>query len=242
MLGVLRILLGPALLWQGARVRRNILRLPEPEGARTGGTGPLRVLILGDSAAAGVGVDRQVDALSGCVMRAMSPIEFRWQVEAQTGWTAEDGLTAVDNLGDHTFDAAIILLGVNNITTETGIKPWLATYAQILDRLRNRHGVARFYLCGMPPMGSFPALPQPLRWYLGLQSNAHDQALGVFAQGHPDAQHVRVESDLPRSAAATDGFHPGPLVYAELGENFAAALRADVEAGVFVRDNTAADS
>ena len=52
MLGVLRIALGPVLLWQGARVRRDIIRLPEPEGERTGsaGTGaPLAVTWVDDN-------------------------------------------------------------------------------------------------------------------------------------------------------------------------------------------------
>ena len=228
MLAALRILLGPALLWQGARVRRDILRLPEPDGARTGGTGSLRVLILGDSSAAGVGVTRQEDALSGRLVAAMAPVDIRWQVLATTGWTTADALQALERL-DGSFDLAIILLGVNDVTTETGIAPWLETYGQILDRLTSRHGVQRFYLSGLPPMGQFPALPQPLRWYIGLQSDAHDRALADFAAAREGVRHLPVESDLPRSAAAEDGYHPGPLVYAELGERFAAAIREDLE-------------
>lgn len=52
---LLTLLLGPLLLYQGFRVRRNILLLPEPPGERTGtaGSGPLlRLLVTGDSAAA----------------------------------------------------------------------------------------------------------------------------------------------------------------------------------------------
>ena len=51
-------------LWVVARAER----LPEPPGPRSGvgGDGPdLRLLILGDSSAAGVGAERQEDALSG---------------------------------------------------------------------------------------------------------------------------------------------------------------------------------
>jgi hypothetical protein len=60
--------LGPLLLAQGLYVRRKTPLLPEPPGARSGfaGTGRLlRVLILGDSAAAGVGAASQLSALSG---------------------------------------------------------------------------------------------------------------------------------------------------------------------------------
>jgi serine protease Do len=50
---LLTLLLGPLLLYQGRRVRRNIPLLPEPPGERTGvaGTGPpLHLLVTGDSA------------------------------------------------------------------------------------------------------------------------------------------------------------------------------------------------
>ncbi|RMD81354.1 MAG: SGNH/GDSL hydrolase family protein, partial [Candidatus Dadabacteria bacterium] len=59
------ITLGPLLLWQGWRVRLNVPRLPEAPGPRQGraGKGPLlRLLIVGDSAAAGVGAAHQDEA------------------------------------------------------------------------------------------------------------------------------------------------------------------------------------
>ena len=232
MLSVLRVVLGPVLLFQGARVRRTVLRLPEADGPRSGGTDGPRVLILGDSSAAGVGVETQDQALSGRLFEALGG-GMRWRVLATTGWTTADALDALRATDPGPFDAAVILLGVNDVTTETGIAEWLATYCEILDLLRSRHGVRRAYLSGMPPMGRFPALPWPLRWYMGRQADAHDRALADMAAGRDDALRIGVESDLPSSAAAVDGFHPGPLVYAELGRRFAAAIRTDAAAGVF---------
>jgi hypothetical protein len=233
MLGLIRILLGPVLLVQGARVRRNIVRLPEPPGPRAGGEGELSLLILGDSSAAGVGVDRQEDALAGRLVAALDPVPVRWRVLATTGWTTADALAAVGSLGADRVDAAVTCLGVNEVTTETGIPRWIETYRHLLDHLRDRHGMRRAYLSGLPPMGRFPALPQPLRWYLGRQATAHDRALAAMAATRADARHLPVDSDLPASAAASDGYHPGPLVYDELGKRFAAAIRADLDAGAF---------
>ncbi|ETX12905.1 hypothetical protein OCH239_15315 [Roseivivax halodurans JCM 10272] len=61
-------LLAPILAVQGRIVRRGAVRLREPDGPRAGrtGAGPsLRLLIAGDSSAAGVGADTQAEALSG---------------------------------------------------------------------------------------------------------------------------------------------------------------------------------
>ena len=65
--------LAPVIIAQGLYVRRVTPRLPEPEGERSGVNGagpPLSLLILGDSAAAGVGVATQDQALSGQLVSA----------------------------------------------------------------------------------------------------------------------------------------------------------------------------
>ena len=61
----------PVLIVQGTRVRKHTPCLAEPSGEREGEHGygkPLSILILGDSAAAGVGVETQADALSGSIV------------------------------------------------------------------------------------------------------------------------------------------------------------------------------
>ncbi len=229
-LAALRLLLGPVLLMQGARVRRDIVRLPEPEGPRAGTAGsgpPLNLLILGDSSAAGVGVDHQDAALSGRLLARLAPRrQVGWRVLAATGWTTAEAQAALDGIANERFDAAVILLGVNDITTETGIGRWLGRYGALLDTLAARNGVRHFYLCGLPPMHRFAALPQPLRWYMGQQARAHDRALAAMAAARPDSIHIPVETDLPAAAAASDGFHPGAPVYDALGRVFAQAILA----------------
>ena len=63
-----RIALGPILIAQARRLRLTALELPEPRGPRRGTVGQggtvLRVLVAGDSSAAGVGARTQRDALA----------------------------------------------------------------------------------------------------------------------------------------------------------------------------------
>ncbi len=66
-----RLAFYPVLVTQGPFIKLRTERLEEPKGAREGvvGQGPdLRLLIIGDSSAAGVGVTSQSQALSysGC--------------------------------------------------------------------------------------------------------------------------------------------------------------------------------
>ena len=89
--------LAPFLIAQGLYIRAVTPRLPEPPGKRSGITGaglPLSLLILGDSAAAGVGVSKQSLALSGQLVSALgSDFHVSWKLIAQTGHTAKEVLT-----------------------------------------------------------------------------------------------------------------------------------------------------
>ncbi|MEM9145252.1 MAG: SGNH/GDSL hydrolase family protein [Pseudomonadota bacterium] len=227
-LAAIRMGLGPILLTQGQRVRRDILRLPEAAGPRSGeiGTGPvLRLLILGDSSAAGVGAPDQALALSGqLTARLAQDHRVAWEVLAKTGWTTRDALDALRAHPAGPIDLAILSVGVNDVTTETGIAPWLEAYGAVAEVLRSR-GASRIIASGLPPMGAFPALPQPLRWYLGQQATAHDTALSAWAARTADARHVPLTIPLGVEAMAEDGFHPGPAVYTAWAEMLAAVIR-----------------
>lgn len=81
----------PSLLWQGYQVKKNTPRLAEASGERKGLIGQgqtLSILILGDSAAAGVGVQKQEDALLGALLSELkNHFTVRYQLEAKTGDT-----------------------------------------------------------------------------------------------------------------------------------------------------------
>lgn len=66
MLLAAKLALAPVLLHQGRTVRRTALWLPEPAGPRQGVAGGgeprLRLLVVGDSSAAGVGLQHQSQA------------------------------------------------------------------------------------------------------------------------------------------------------------------------------------
>ena len=82
------LLLGPVLLAQGRYVRGTTPRLPEAAGPRSGQMGDsgqaLRLLLVGDSAAAGVGVARQEQALLGQLVAGLAPLRpLHWRLLAR---------------------------------------------------------------------------------------------------------------------------------------------------------------
>lgn len=220
--------LGPLLIGQGRYVRRVTPRLPEPEGERQGltGTGPdLRLLILGDSAAAGVGVERQDEALAGR-LAAMLGQRFRlhWVLEAETGRTSGNLLAALAQVPDATFDVVLVSVGVNDVTGRTGDRLWLKHLSELSAQLRQRFGARHILFTAIPPMHGFPALPQPLRWYLGLRARQLNVLLEAFCGNTESAQLLSVAYPLEPASMAADGFHPGRDAYLLWAEHAAGVI------------------
>lgn len=217
------LLLLPFLLFQGRRVRRDTPRLPEPEGDRRGELGagtPLRVLILGDSAAAGVGVRHQDEALSGRLVQALSSHHrVSWTLLAQTGRTSADVLAALSAHPAEPFDVALVSVGVNDVTGRTGSRDWQANLDSMATDLRQRFGVRYILFTAVPPMGRFPALPQPLRWYLGLRAGQLNTLLEALCASDENCEFLTVPFPLQTELMASDGFHPGHDAYALWGRH-----------------------
>jgi lysophospholipase L1-like esterase len=215
------VLLGPLLLLQGRHVRRVTPTLPEPPGDRRGitGTGPeLRLLILGDSAAAGVGASHQSEALLGQLVSALTQ-DFcvHWTLHACTGHTTQQALEHLAQLPPQPFDMVVTSVGVNDATAGTGTRRWQQHMTELLHMLETRHEAGHILVSGLPPMHRFPALPQPLRWYMGLRAAALNRALQELLAGNPRRRLVQVEFSGDAGLMASDGFHPGPGAYAEWG-------------------------
>lgn len=209
--------LGPVLLLQGLRVRRVTPRLPEPPGPRAGRVGkgaPLRLLVAGDSAAAGVGVASQDEALTGRLVAELSERRaLDWRLEARTGYTTADAHAHMAALPEDRFDVVVLSLGVNDVTRGVGRSRWLAGQSSLADLLQARFGPRAILFTALPPMHLFPALPQPLRWYLGARAADFNASLADWLPRRPGCHLVVPDFQPDPTHIATDGFHPGPAAY-----------------------------
>ncbi|HLA36615.1 MAG TPA: SGNH/GDSL hydrolase family protein [Rhodocyclaceae bacterium] len=235
--------LGPLLLLQGRYVKRSIPTLPEPPGERQGWVAdypatPLRLLMIGDSAAAGVGARHQAEALSGHLVKALAQasIPLSWRLHAQTGATTAHCLKQLRLATPQPYDVVVVSLGVNDLTTGCSVAHWIEQQAQLTHQLQQRFEARLILLSALPPIHLFPALPQPLRWYLGAQARRYNQALARWAaHRYPDCEYVRADFALNPQLMAHDGFHPGPALYAQWAQALAEKIRHHHRIGRFVR-------
>ncbi|SLN58358.1 SGNH/GDSL hydrolase family protein [Ruegeria meonggei] len=225
---LLRVPLLPVLAAQGLSVRRKAQLLPEPIGPREGraGRGPrLRLLIAGDSSAAGVGAGTQAQALSGhLVARLAKHYTVEWQLEATTGHTTQDTIDRLHGLTGQ-FDMALTALGVNDVTRGVTHARFVARQTRLLGLLTTQLGVRRVVVTAVPQMNRFPALPHPLAWVLGRQAARLDQGLMQVVAGFPQARHLSLDLPDDPALAAPDGYHPSPRTYAIWADEAARLMR-----------------
>lgn len=223
------VVLGPLLLLQGRGVRRRLARLPEPPGPRRGEAGDgaeLRLLVAGDSSAAGVGAAHQDEALLGrTVARLSDSFRVCWCLEAKTGDRTDGTLARLRARPAERFDVAVTALGVNDATAGRRRATFRRHQRELYQLLREKFGVSLVVVSGLPPVHYFPALPQPLRWYLGRRARQFDRVLRSEAERATGVRYVSLEFTRNPGLMAADGFHPGPPVYTEWGRRVAAAVR-----------------
>ena len=219
------IVLGPILWVQGLYVRLATPKLPEPSGVRCGAEGAgksLRLLILGDSAAAGVGSDSQLSALSGQLVSVLSSHYYvKWRLMARAGHRALDIINHVESADPEVFDVAVVSVGVNDVTGGTSIKKWQETLGRLCDLLRFKFGIQHVLLSSLPPMHAFPALPTLLRWYAGKRAVSLNRVMKDLIASQEDCEFVQTAFPLAKAFIATDGFHPSPAAYTIWAEQIA---------------------
>lgn len=226
-----QFLLAPILAVQGLKVRSKALKLPEAAGSRNGGAGtgrPLSLVIIGDSSAAGVGADHQRAALSGQLENALAPnFKMLWQLLAKTGATTASTLKMLERQSVGKADIVVTALGVNDVTSPLSCRRWQRQQKQLLGKISTLYDPDLIYLSGLPPMGYFPLLPDPLRWILGKRADRFDNALAKLVAGYSGAVHVPFRLTPNPTLIAQDGFHPNGKAYTIWANEMASRIIAD---------------
>lgn len=218
MLRLYKYCLGPVLLLQARRLRKTALRLPEAAGAREGcipsssDARPLRLLFVGDSSAAGVGVERQEQALALQTSELLAKrlgVPVEWQLLAKSGVNTQQALRLLPRALHQPIDVLITALGTNDVTSQRSASQFLTDYKTLVNRIRQQCNDFAVVITGLPPLRILPAAPHPLRWYLGRYAASLDAALKRWVQSETRFRYVSLDWAAVPKDMAKDRFHPG---------------------------------
>lgn len=179
------------------------------------GAAPLRLVLLGDSTALGVGVDRVSDTIGGQLAQLLSEGTGR-QVQLSSvgvsGSRSTDLATQVARalLGERP-DIAVILIGANDATGLRRPGEAAVYLAAAVRRLRDADVQVVVGTC--PDLGAVRAVAPPLRQVLGWVGRrvADAQAAAVRAEGGTVVDLAAETGPVFRADPGTlcyDGFHP----------------------------------
>ncbi|GAA6172797.1 SGNH/GDSL hydrolase family protein [Colwellia sp. KU-HH00111] len=215
------LLISPLLLVQALWVKLTIVRLPEPSGERIGtceltddSPPNLKLLIIGDSAAAGVGVKQQQDALAGQLCKLLAEKnKVDWQLLAKTGATSTDLITSLSYLTAQKYDYVLVSIGVNDVTHPTRASVWQTNLKTLISLLETKFDSPKIIFTSVPPMQKFTAIPAPLRWCLGQRAKKLNNILMKEITTYE--QHSVINFDLPFKPEfiGEDGIHPSKIAY-----------------------------
>ncbi|MBF0276996.1 MAG: SGNH/GDSL hydrolase family protein [SAR324 cluster bacterium] len=219
----------PILLPLAWYTRRSALRLPEAGGDAQGlfrrdSRKTIEILVLGESTVAGVGVEDHQEGLGAAIAFHLSEntgCSVHWQV---LGKNRIDilGVIAklVPQIPEDRLDYLIICLGVNDTTGLTSLPTWRQRITELVNMI-GRKSKCRVFFSELPPMGKFTALPQPLRWIMGLRASILNRALQQHAMMGRSFQLIPLGELKDPEFLAVDGYHPSKAGYFAWGKSIA---------------------
>lgn len=212
-------LLMPTVAVQGIWVRSMFKLAEPPEGSTSGTAGdasgrPVHVVVVGDSTAAGSGVDTQEDGFAGCLARSLAARTDRlvaWQAVGEFGATARRIRYKLLPRLNQDLDVAVLLAGGNDVLARRTPEQWEGDLSAIVEDLGGR--AEQVVVVGIPPFQLFPSLPVTLRRYLGERAGALNEVSRKVCAEQPRASWVTLPGTPPADFFARDNFHPSASGY-----------------------------
>jgi lysophospholipase L1-like esterase len=205
-------LLWPLLWLQARHVRRTAPQMSEPPGHRVGTSGRgslMRLLVAGDSGAAGVGSSSQEQALCGHLVRRLSRHHtVKWCVLAVNGLDSPGLLKLLQDTPSESYDVVVLSMGANDATGLCAPMQWAQWQNSLAELIADRFAPTLLVHSAVPPMHACKALPQPLRWFMGRWARQMNTALASqLTDQHRRTLHWHPETTTTHGMAV-DGMHP----------------------------------
>lgn len=228
----------PVLLPQALHTRRHALRLEPAAGEQQGEVpgshdqAPLRLLVIGESTVAGVGVEQQADGLVAQLAQALAADgrAVQWRAVGENGITARQAAERLLPLSlQAPADLVLLVFGVNDTTHFSSRRAWLDGLRAMVMAWQARG--AQVTLSAVPPLARFHALPWLLRQVLGWRGRLLDRELRELAASL-GVRHCAPTLAFEPAYLARDGYHPSALGYRVWASGLAGLLRAERSAAI----------
>lgn len=218
--GLLILPFAPFLYLQGQYIRRKIGRLPDAAGPVDGrfeyGAEGVKLLVLGESTAAGMGARTHREALAGQFSKFLGEKldkSVDWHVVGRSGITiAETIRDLLPQIPDTKYDFVMLALCGNEVLKLRSPGQFRRDMRRLLTIMREKYPDAGIFITNAPAVRLSPVLPFTIRFVLGHLSALHDANAREFTAEFPNVFYFHQPSSVPPDFFA-DGLHPSEMGY-----------------------------
>ncbi|GAB5409339.1 MAG: SGNH/GDSL hydrolase family protein [Balneolaceae bacterium] len=239
----------PLIYVQGKRIRASVPKLPEAKGTEgyvdMNSSKNLRVIAIGESTIAGVGVETQEEGFSGTMAKDLGDklhANIFWKVYARSGYTTKRTTEkTLKHIPDHSADLIVIGLGGNDAFTLTTPKKWRIHTQELINELRVKFGRnVPIAFMNMPPIKGFPAFTKPIKFIIGNLVEILGEELEKLTESTPNVYYYsrvitledwihRLNVDADPKDFFSDGVHPSRLTYQVWAKDFSNFLIESIQ-------------
>lgn len=214
---------GGRILAQRRRLLAEVERLPDaalPWEGKLDGPDPIRLAVIGDSTAAGVGAETQDEALPGSIARELNARTGRgviWRAVGENGIHARQFLERylTDTLA-RPADIVYVSLGANDSMHARSAAAFARDLRTLFETISDRMPEALIVMSNLPIFARFELLPEPMRTTLYRHSrNLERAARNVVARDERWIMTDKLPPAYGPDFFARDKFHPSASGYAD---------------------------
>ena len=222
-----------AAVAQGLWLRRQVRPLPAPVGRPSGTVGQgdcdIRLLVVGESSAVGVGVrsyDETLAAHIGAIYSERAGCVVHWSAIGKSGATVDELLELLARQPPESLKADIVVMaiGVNDVLRFRSPLHWRRSLLSLMDLLRVSTGCQLMLLSPIPPLWKFALLPVPLRYLIGAQALLLDFCSRIIVARDSRVRHLCIPMLDQATMLCEDRFHPSSCGYREWARYVAVAI------------------
>ncbi|MFQ3214689.1 MAG: lysophospholipase L1-like esterase [Marivirga sp.] len=224
----------PIMYFQAKKVKNSVPKLPEAEGIEGRSTysdaaqKTIRMLAIGESTIAGVGVTTHQEGFTGTLANALAEqlhTNIIWKVYARSGYTAKRVTEKlIPKITETNIDLLIVGIGGNDAFTLNKPERWKKETRALIINLKEKFPNTPIFFCSMPPIKEFPAFTSLIKATIGSLVEILGEALAEVIK---DFDNVYYEHEIitinswnkkfglvyTASDYFSDGVHPSKLAY-----------------------------
>jgi lysophospholipase L1-like esterase len=240
---VLAIPLLPLLYFQGKKIKATVPRLPEAQGtdglASTDAVRTIRMITIGESTIAGVGVETHEIGFTGTLANQLATklkVSVNWKVYAKSGYTAKKVTERlIPTITDTNLDLIVIGLGGNDAFALNSPSQWGKDIEELIAALKKKFLNVPIAFTNMPPIKEFPAFTSTMKFVLGnlveLLGEKLEEIVTKQANVYYQSQNitlkdwiVRMNINSTEKDFFSDGVHPSKLTYQNWAKDFSSFI------------------